>query len=47
MKWVGKGQLGGAVEGPPAPRAGGTKMVRCVDGMGSLPRTLTWFQIAN
>ena len=28
-------------------RAGGTKMVRCVDGMGSLPRTLTWFQIAN
>ena len=27
-----------------APRAGGTKMVRCVDGMGSLP---TWFQIAN
>ena len=30
-----------------APRAGGTKMVRCVDGMGSLPRTLTWFQIAN
>ena len=30
-----------------APRAGGTKMVRCVAGMGSLPRTLTWFQIAN
>ena len=30
-----------------APRAGGTKMVRCVDGMGSLLFTLTWFQIAN
>ena len=30
-----------------APRAGGTKMVRCVDGMGSLLRSLTWFQIAN
>ena len=28
-----------------APRAGGTKMVRCVDGMNH--RTLTWFQIAN
>ena len=28
-------------------KSGGTKMVRCVDGMGSLPRTLTWFQIAN
>ena len=26
-----------------APRAGGTKMVRCVDGMGSLLRSLTWF----
>ena len=23
------------------------KMVRCVDGMGALLRTLTWFQIAN
>ena len=30
-----------------APRAGGTKMVRWVDGMGSLLRELTWFHIAN
>ena len=30
-----------------APRAGGTKIVRCVDGMGALLPTLTWFQIAN
>ena len=29
-----------------APR-GGTKMVRCVDGMGSLLRELTCFHIAN
>ena len=30
-----------------APRAGDTKMVRCVDGMGSLLRALTWFHITN